>query len=1275
MTDRAENESPSTSDGSPKEDKKQDEGGMSHLLNNEQRVFSYTDSTAWALYGISFFCAAASGTLTPLMTLVFGGFITRISNFDIGIMTPAEFRSEVDSFSRWFLYLFVARLILTYVFSVTITVAAIRTTKAIRVEFLNKTLRQDISYFDTAAKGATAMQVTTNGNLINQGIAEKLGMTIQAISTIITAFVLALVVQWKLTLIAIGIMPFMAAVMTVCIGIDARQEKEILEHYSMAGSLAEEAFSSVRTLQAFWARPRLSKKYDHLMNLAHLIGNKKSPNYGVFFSLEFFCIFSAYGLVFWQGVRMYARGEISDPGDVVTVLFSVIMAATGVTQIAPHAMAFSKAASAAAELFKTIDRSSDIDPLSESGLTPEGTSGAIDIRNVQFSYPSRPTYQVLRGLDLHIPAGKTTALVGPSGCGKSTVVGLIERWYNVGEGSIRLDGRDITELNVRWLRSQIRLVQQEPVLFNGTVFQNVCYGLIGTPMENETEEEQMKHVVEACNLSNAHEFIVDLPKGYYTEIGERAGMLSGGQKQRIAIARSIISNPKVLLLDEATSALDPHAEKTVQAAIDKVSANRTTLVIAHKLATIKNADNIAVITQGQVAEQGTHEELIAAGGLYAHLVGAQDLGDTDERSEQGDHISSASLDDPLALVRTPTSRRGSQAVTPTGDAKSHETGSKLKHSLLKCIYIFLREQKGLGFQYAVVFAMCIVGGLTFPAQAILFSRLVNVFTLQRDRMVDRGDFFALMFFMVAVGNLIGYFIMGWVSNLIAQKLTHRYRLEIFDTLLRQDMEFFDKPENTVGSLTSKLSTEPTQLQDLLGFNTPLILIVIVNIIGSCLLAIIVGWKLGLVVIFGGLPALIFCGYLRIRLEMKFDALSGMRFAQSASLASEAVSAIRTVASMTMERHILSEYRDRMNGIVHRSIKNVIWTMFWYALAQSIEFLVMGLGFWYGGHLVSTGEYSTNQFFIVFIGVLFSGQAAAQFFAYTTSITKAHSSANWIMWLRSLKPKMEEHDKSHDSQSDKEPDGDGLVELENVEFSYPQRPDTRVLRRMNITIRPGEFTAFVGASGCGKSTIIALLERFYDPNSGCIKFDGKDISNMCPRVYRSRVALVQQEPTLYQGSIRENIAMGLSTDATFEKIEEASKQANAFTFISSLPDGFSTLCGSRGVQLSGGQRQRIAIARALIRQPKLLLLDEATSALDTDSEKVVQEALAQAASGRTTVAVAHRLSTIKDASMIFVFGKGKVLESGTHTQLLNRKGIYYEMCLAQSLDQRLPEKEE
>jgi ATP-binding cassette subfamily B (MDR/TAP) protein 1 len=250
------------------------------------------------------------------------------------------------------------------------------------------------------------------------------------------------------------------------------------------------------------------------------------------------------------------------------------------------------------------------------------------------------------------------------------------------------------------------------------------------------------------------------------------------------------------------------------------------------------------------------------------------------------------------------------------------------------------------------------------------------------------------------------------------------------------------------------------------------------------------------------------------------------------------------------------------------------------------------------------------------------------------------------------------------------DGAADMQCTDLEFSYPLRPHYKVLRGVSAQARPGQSIAFVGASGCGKTTMIALLERFYDPSSGTISMDGHDISKTCPRSYRSHIAIVQQEPTLYQFSIRENIALGLSENASDEQIEDACRRANIYEFISSLPEGLNTLCGSRGTQLSGGQKQRVAIARALIRKPRLLLLDEATSALDTESEKVVQAALEKGSEGCTTISVAHRLSTIKDSDCIMVFSKGKVAESGTHTQLLTKRGLYFDMCLGQSLDQEV-----
>ena len=265
---------------------------------------------------------------------------------------------------------------------------------------------------------------------------------------------------------------------------------------------------------------------------------------------------------------------------------------------------------------------------------------------------------------------------------------------------------------------------------------------------------------------------------------------------------------------------------------------------------------------------------------------------------------------------------------------------------------------------------------------------------------------------------------------------------------RKDMDFFDRPENTSGALTSKLSALPTNLQELIGANVLLIFIVMVNIVSSSILAIVYGWKLGLVIVFGGLPPIVISGYLRIRLEARIEGINSERFADSASLANEAVTAIRTVASLTLEKPILDQYSDKLDSIVRRSIKSLLWTMFWFALSQSLDFLVEALGFWYGAQLLASGEYTTEQFYIIFIGVLFAGQAAAQFFGYSTSLTKAVGAANYILWLRTLKPMMQENDLNRD----KGPKGDSTIQVQDVDFKYKQREASRVLKGINMTVR-------------------------------------------------------------------------------------------------------------------------------------------------------------------------------------------------------------------------------
>lgn len=850
-------------------------------------------------------------------------------------------------------------------------------------------------------------------------------------------------------------------------------------------------------------------------------------------------------------------------------MLAIMIGAFALGGAAPNVQAFTTAVAAAGKIYSTIDRISPLDPTSGAGEQLEHVEGTIELRRIKHVYPSRPAVVVMDEINLLVPAGKTTALVGTSGSGKSTIVGLVERFYDPVGGTVSLDGHNLQDLNLRWLRQQISLVSQEPTLFGTTIYNNIRHGLIGTRFENESEEKQKELIIGAAVAANAHEFITGMPEGYETNVGERGFLLSGGQKQRIAIARAVISDPKILLLDEATSALDTKSEGVVQAALNVAARGRTTIVIAHRLSTIKTADNIVVMSGGRIVEQGTHDGLLGRQGAYFNLVEAQRL-IAERQAENADEDADLNmLEKKLSKVPTmkecdtfevdPDDANIANKVNRTVTGKStssivlqNEKGAPgAEHSLWSLIKLVASFNKKESSIMAFGLFWSIIAGGGNPVQSVFFAKSVVALSQPADRfdqLEHDVSFWSLMFLMLGIVQFIAFSGQGIAFALCSEWLVRRVRNQAFRTMLRQDITFFDQEENTSGALTSFLSTEATHLAGMSGVTLGTILVVTTTLVSAVTLGVAIGWKLGLVCA-STIPVLLACGFFRFWMLARFTARSKKAYEQSAAYACESTSAIRTVASLTREDDVLRHYRDSLILQGQKSLVSVLKSSTLYAASQSGMFLCVALGFWYGSTLIAAGEYRLEQFFICFNAIIFGAQSAGTIFSFAPDMGKAKQAAQELKTLFDRKPAID----SWSNDGERVEHVDGTIEFRDVHFRYPTRPDQPVLRGLNLTVKPGQFVALVGQSGCGKSTSIALIERFYDPLAGGVYIDGKEISSLNINDYRGFLALVSQEPTLYQGSIRENVLLGTQReDVSDEEIIRACQSANIYEFITSLP---------------------------------------------------------------------------------------------------------------------------
>ncbi|KAI8331204.1 P-loop containing nucleoside triphosphate hydrolase protein [Chlamydoabsidia padenii] len=1250
------------------------------------RLFRFTTPLDRCLLMVATIFSIGIGALQPSIIIIFGNLLGTLGDVFASSMTPggtcqpsnAGLNMAMDLILT-FVYMGTAVLVAAYLSNAIWVYCGERQARRIRLAYVHSILRQEMSWFDKAEEGSLTTRLSTDTQMIQDGISEKFGYFITAISQLIAGLIIAFIKGPKMSGVMICGLPLVAA-SGAGMGIFTMKYTVISQDkYAFAGAVAEQAFSGIRTVSAFSIQHRFFKSYDAELVNARDAGLMRGYALGYGLGILFFVMYSSYALGFWYGSGLVMAGEYN-VSQVLIVFFSMLLGSAAFLQIPMNLSAISSACGAAYKIFDTIDRVPEIDSDSKEGAQPDHIKGEIEFRDIKFAYPTRPDITILKKLNLKVSPGMTVAFVGPSGSGKSTSVSLLQRFYDPLEGQVLLDGKDLKDYNVAWLRRQIGVVSQEPVLFNMSIKQNLLMGA--------TREVTQDEVVDACKKANCHTFITQLPLGYDTMIGG-TGLLSGGQKQRIAIARAILKNPSILLLDEATSALDTQSERLVQKALDAAAADRTTIVIAHRLSTIRNADLIVVMDQGDLVEQGTHNELLAQGGVYAELVKKQDIA-----LEQSNH-NVAELDEETLLRQEQIELEKAQEnqVVTNGKVNPINLEKLNSHNMVDAYELKIQKQKEemklnskqrtpLG---RVVMQMrpewprlvigivgALVAGTVQPLFAFVFARVLNILMFNKPEDISPGpmsgaNLYSFLFVVIGLASLFSFSaqIIGFESA--GEYFTRRLRGQIFQAYLRQEIGFFDQEDHTVGALTSKLAVDAKNVNEMVTKTWGDISQIISATITSLIIAFSNSWILTLVVLCMA-PFIIFATAYESKLQRGYEDKTKKVNEQSGEVAGEAIKEIRTVASLHRQQHFEDRYFKATERPHQMARKKAITASLGYALLSAINIYTNGVAFYAGIRLIDDCKVDFLQMFTAMMVIMMTSQSVGRASVFTSIFAKAKNSAVTIFALMDRTPLIDP------DLEGIEPDTiNGNIDFDNITFRYPERPDVSIFNGdFNMHGKSNTTIALVGPSGSGKSTTVAMCLRWYDSLGGTVRVDDHNVNTYSLGNLRSHMGLVSQEPTLFDISIGENIRYGVEENKQLSQnqVEEACRSANIHNFIMSLPQGYDTRVGDKGSQLSGGQKQRIAIARALIRKPKILLLDEATSALDSESEKLVQAAIDRILDDKDTptlnLVIAHRLSTIQNADMICVIKDGRVIEQGTHFELLELNGVYSDLVQQQSL---------
>jgi len=917
------------------------------------------------------------------------------------------------------------------------------------------------------------------------------------------------------------------------------------------------------------------------------------------------------------GVWRVSQGEMS-----ITALLIVLMAGTEIFRplrdlrsVLHQGMV---GQSAAAGITALLDAEPLVAP-ARSIPAPAALSPTIEFDNVSFAYPGgrRAAHNAL---SFKVAAGEKIGVVGPSGSGKSSVARLLLRLFDPQSGAVRIGGVDLRSLDPEVLRAQIAVVHQDTYLFHGTVEDNLR---LGRP--DATDDE----IIRAAHDANAHDFILALPQGYRTMLGERGVNLSGGQRQRLAIARALLRDSPILILDEALSSVDAENEAVIQEAIDRLSRGRTTLILAHRLSSVIGADRILVLDHGRIAEEGSHAELIRRDGPYRQLMGAQaeerggDFDLIDEKISVGADGAAESVD------------FGEEAPAATAAAAAQVGWFTTLAALTEIIRPW-RDK----------FAIVVGAGITRVA-AFIGVGVVGALAVAA---VKTGGSYGLLLVLLAVlapAAGILHWIESWLAHDIAYRLLAEMRIELFRKLDALAPAYLVRRRS--GDLIA-LAAQDIETVEYFFAHTVAPALVAILVPATVLLTLFfVAWPIALAI----LPFILYAALAPWVLRAKIDRLGAQardRLGLLSGYVTETIQGLSDlVAFQAVERRragfmaAVGEYQSVRLRLLHDLTAQTAQLEICTGLGGLAVAIV-------GAVLVAHGSLAATTLPLLILLSLSSFLPISEIAQVSRQLADTIASTRRLFAVHHETPAV-----TDGALIPPAPVGGSAIRFEGVDFSYPgaRRP---ALQAVAISIPAGATVAIVGPSGAGKSTLANLLLRFWDPSAGHIVIDGVELRDFVLDHLRGRVSLVSQDTYLFNDTLRANVALA-RPDADEKAIYRALDQAALSEFIMSLPEGLDTKVGERGVQLSGGQRQRVAIARAFLKNAPTLVLDEATSHLDAVSEAQVRGALDALMRERTTIVIAHRLSTVRNADFLVVLDRGRVVETGSHAELVTRNGLY------------------